>query len=402
MCGGMSDQQLADVHGLAASQPGFGIYVHWPFCRAKCPYCDFNSHVRHQPVDAMGFAGAIGRELGTLAARTPGRLVTSVFFGGGTPSLMPPAAVAAVLDAIAANWPVAPDVEVTLEANPTSAEAENFAGYRAAGVNRASVGVQALNDRELKALGRQHTVEEALAAYGLAARTFPRSSFDLIYARPGQSATAWAGELRAALAHQQGHMSLYQLTIEPGTTFAELAARGLLHTPDEESAADLFEVTQEITERAGLPAYEVSNHAAPGHECRHNLTYWRSGDYAGVGPGAHSRLTGADGRRIGLATERHPEQWRASVEAQGHAVTEETVLDATEQGEEYLLMGLRLSEGIELQRYARLAGQALDPARLDRLVDGGFLVRSAGCHRIAATAAGRRVLNALIAELAAD
>jgi putative oxygen-independent coproporphyrinogen III oxidase len=402
MCGGMSDQQLADVHGLAASQPGFGIYVHWPFCRAKCPYCDFNSHVRHQPVDAMGFAGAIGRELGTLAARTPGRLVTSVFFGGGTPSLMPPAAVAAVLDAIAANWPVAPDVEVTLEANPTSAEAENFAGYRAAGVNRASVGVQALNDRDLKALGRQHTVEEALAAYGLAARTFPRSSFDLIYARPGQSATAWAGELRAALAHQQGHMSLYQLTIEPGTTFAELAARGLLHTPDEESAADLFEVTQEITERAGLPAYEVSNHAAPGHECRHNLTYWRSGDYAGVGPGAHSRLTGADGRRIGLATERHPEQWRASVEAQGHAVTEETVLDATEQGEEYLLMGLRLSEGIELQRYARLAGQALDPARLDRLVDGGFLVRSAGCHRIAATAAGRRVLNALIAELAAD
>jgi putative oxygen-independent coproporphyrinogen III oxidase len=378
---------------------GFGIYVHWPFCRAKCPYCDFNSHVRHRPVDAMAFARALTCEMQGLAARTPGRQVTSVFFGGGTPSLMPPAAVAAVLDAIAHNWPVAPDVEVTLEANPTSVEAENFAGYRAAGVNRASVGVQALNDRDLKSLGRQHTGEEALAAYGLAARIFPRTSFDLIYARPGQSVADWAGELREALKHQQGHMSLYQLTIEPGTTFAELAARGLLQTPDEDAAADLFDATQELTERAGLPAYEVSNHAAPGHECRHNLTYWRSGDYAGVGPGAHSRLTGADGRRIGLATERHPEQWRASVEAQGHALTEEIVLDATDQGEEYVLMGLRLDEGIELARYAGLAGKVLDPAKLDRLVDGGFLARSADDRRIAATPAGRRVLNALIADL---
>jgi putative oxygen-independent coproporphyrinogen III oxidase len=395
-----------DEQGLAAGPgfgvPGFGVYVHWPFCRAKCPYCDFNSHVRHHPVDAMGFTRALARELDCLAARTPGRTVGSIFFGGGTPSLMPPAAVAAVLDAIARCWAVAPDVEVTLEANPTSVEAGNFAGYRAAGVNRASVGVQALNDHDLKALGRHHTAEEALAAYGLAARIFPRTSFDLIYARPGQSLEQWACELRRALDHQQGHMSLYQLTIEPGTMFAELAARGLLKTPDEDTAADLFEVTQEITERAGLPAYEVSNHAASGHECRHNLIYWRSGEYAGAGPGAHSRLTGADGRRIGLATERHPEQWRASVEAQGHAVTEDIMLDATEQGEEYLLMGLRLSEGIELERYARLSGQALQPERLDRLVGGGFLARSAGGRRIAATAAGRRVLNALIGELAAD
>jgi putative oxygen-independent coproporphyrinogen III oxidase len=391
MSGGMSD--------LAASQPGFGIYVHWPFCRAKCPYCDFNSHVRHQPVDAMGFARAIAREMETLAARNVGRQVASVFFGGGTPSLMPPAAVAAVLDAVAANWNVASDAEVTLEANPTSAEAENFAGYRAAGVNRASVGVQALNDRDLKALGRQHTAEEALAAFALASRVFPRTSFDLIYARPGQSVAEWRGELRRALDCQQGHMSLYQLTIEPGTMFAELAARNLLHTPGEDAAADLFEVTQELTEEAGLPAYEVSNHAAPGHQCRHNLIYWRSGDYAGVGPGAHSRLTAPDGRRIGLATERHPEQWRASVEAHGHAVTEESVIDPTEQGEEYVLMGLRLDEGIELERYERLAGRALDAEKIESVIAGGFLARSPDETRVAATPAGRRVLNALIAEL---
>jgi putative oxygen-independent coproporphyrinogen III oxidase len=391
MSGGMSD--------LAASQPGFGIYVHWPFCRAKCPYCDFNSHVRHQPVDAMGFARAIVREMEGLAARTPGRQVASVFFGGGTPSLMPPAAVAAVLDAVAANWTVAPDVEVTLEANPTSAEAENFSGYRSAGVNRASVGVQALNDRDLKALGRQHTAQEALAAFALASQVFPRTSFDLIYARPGQSVAEWRGELRQALTHQQGHMSLYQLTIEPGTMFAELAARGSLHTPGEDAAADLFEVTQELTDEAGLPAYEVSNHAAPGHQCRHNLIYWRSGDYAGVGPGAHSRLTAPDGRRIGLATERHPEQWRTKVEAQGHAVTEEIVIDPTEQGEEYVLMGLRLDEGIELERYERFSGKVFEPATLDTLASGGFLIRSADGRRIAATPAGRRVLNALIAEL---
>jgi putative oxygen-independent coproporphyrinogen III oxidase len=307
--------------------------------------------------------------------------------------------VAAVLDAIAGCWTVAPDVEVTLEANPTSVEAANFAGYRAAGVNRASVGVQALNDHDLKALGRQHTAEEALAAYGLAARIFPRTSFDLIYARPGQSPEKWACELRQALDHQQGHMSLYQLTIEPGTTFADLAARGLLKTPDEDCAADLFDLTQELTERAGLPAYEVSNHAASCHECRHNLIYWRSGEYAGAGPGAHSRLTGADGRRVGLASERHPELWRAGVEAQGHAIAEEIVLDGGEQGQEFLLMGLRLSEGIELDRYTKIAGQPLDLEKIDALASGGFLARS-GDDRIAATMAGRRVLNALIAELA--
>lgn len=384
----------------STADPGFGVYVHWPFCRAKCPYCDFNSHVRHRPVDAMGFARAIVRELEGLAARTPGRLVGSVFFGGGTPSLMPPAAVADILDGIAANWPVAGDVEVTLEANPTSAEAANFAGYRAAGVNRASVGVQALVDPDLKALGRQHTADEALAAYGLAARVFPRTSFDLIYARPGQSVSDWAAELRSALSHQQGHMSLYQLTIEPGTAFADLAARGHLRTPNEDVSADLFDVTQEMMEQAGLPAYEVSNHAAVGQECRHNLVYWRSGDYAGAGPGAHSRITAPDGRRIGLAGERHPEQWRARVEADGAAMAEEVAITPAEQAEEYVLMGLRLSEGIALDRYAKLAGQAIDPERIDGLVGGGFLARSADGRRIHATPAGRRVLNALIREIA--
>src|SRR5438067_2134231 len=263
---------------MPSCEPGFGIYVHWPFCKAKCPYCDFNSHVRHAPVDAMSFAHALVRELSWFAQETPGREVASIFFGGGTPSLMPPQALAAVIDAIAQLWSVAPDAEVTLEANPTSAEASHFAGYRAAGVDRVSVGVQALKDADLKALGRQHTVAEALKAFRLAARIFPRVSFDLIYARPQQTIEAWRRELEEALNEQQGHMSLYQLTIEEGTRFADLYAKGQLVIPDENLAAALFEVTQELTEKAGLRAYEVSNHAVPGHESRHNLIYWRYGE----------------------------------------------------------------------------------------------------------------------------
>jgi putative oxygen-independent coproporphyrinogen III oxidase len=381
---------------MRSSDPGFGIYVHWPFCKAKCPYCDFNSHVRHEPVDALSFADALTRELAWFGARARGLTVNSVFFGGGTPSLMPPEAVGRVLDAIADLWTVASDAEVTLEANPTSVEAKNFAGYRAAGVNRVSVGVQALADADLKALGRQHSVEEALAAFRLAARIFPRVSFDLIYARPNQSVAQWRGELTRALAEQQGHMSLYQLTIEEGTRYADLHRSGKLIVPDEEVAADLYDVTQELTAKAGLAAYEVSNHAVSGHESRHNLIYWRYGDYAGVGPGAHSRITDG-GRRLGLSTERHPETWRAQVMARGHGVIEETAIAETDQACEYLLMGLRVAEGIDLARYRALSGH--EPAHLAELTQMGLV--SLRGDRLVATHAGRRVLNAVISRLAA-
>jgi oxygen-independent coproporphyrinogen-3 oxidase len=380
------------------SSEAFGVYVHWPFCKAKCPYCDFNSHVRHEAVDAMSFAEALATELRWFREQTRGRAVTSVFFGGGTPSLMPPKAVAHVLDAIAECWPVAPDAEVTLEANPTSIEAENFAGYRAAGVNRVSVGVQALNDADLKALGRQHTVEEALAAFRLAVRIFPRASFDMIYARPGQTAAQWKAELTRALAEQQGHMSLYQLTIEPGTVFAELYDRGKLSIPDEDPAAELYDLTQELTEKAGLSAYEVSNHAAPGQESRHNLLYWRYGEYAGVGPGAHSRIAAGKNRRA-IVMEKHPETWRNGVREEGNGIVEDQVIAPKDQAGEYLLMGLRTAEGIDMQRYEALAGVPFNAGRVEALEALGLVRRAA--NRLAATANGRRVLNALIAELAA-
>ncbi|MGE0238361.1 MAG: radical SAM family heme chaperone HemW [Parvibaculaceae bacterium] len=381
---------------MRSSDPGFGIYVHWPFCKAKCPYCDFNSHVRHEPVDALSFADALAQELAWFRARTGGRTVDSIFFGGGTPSLMPPEAVARVLDRIAALWTIAVDAEVTLEANPTSVEARNFAGYRAAGVNRVSVGVQALADADLKALGRQHSAAEALAAFRLAAQTFPRVSFDLIYARPGQTVAQWRAELHRALGEQQGHMSLYQLTIEEGTRYADLHRAGKLVVPDEDTAAELYDVTQELTAKAGLQAYEVSNHASPGHESRHNLIYWRYGDYAGVGPGAHSRI-GAGTRRLALATERHPETWRAQVLARGHGVIEETAIAKPDQAAEYLLMGLRIAEGIDLARYGALSGRP--PSHLAELTEMGLVNVRGG--RLLATHAGRRVLNAVISQLAA-
>lgn len=381
---------------MRSSEPGFGIYVHWPFCKAKCPYCDFNSHVRHEAVDTLSFADALARELAWFAARTGRREVESIFFGGGTPSLMPPEAVGHVLDAIARLWPVSPQAEVTLEANPTSVEAANFVGYRSAGVNRVSVGVQALDERDLKALGRQHSVEEALAAFRLAAKIFPRVSFDLIYARPGQSLAAWRAELTRALAEQQGHMSLYQLTIEEGTRYADLHRAGKLIVPDEELAADLFDLTQELTANAGLNAYEVSNHARPGHESRHNLIYWRYGDYAGAGPGAHSRITEGN-RRLALATERHPETWRGLVQAKETGVIEETVVAASDQAAEYLLMGLRIADGIDLARYRSLSGR--EPSHLAELTEMGLISRHG--DRLVATEAGRRVLNAVISQLAA-
>jgi len=371
----------------------FGVYVHWPFCKAKCPYCDFNSHVRHGGVDAVSFADALVRELSFMRGLSGPRDVTSVFFGGGTPSLMPPSAVGQVLDAVAALWTVAPDAEVTLEANPTSVEAANFRGYRAAGVNRVSVGVQALDDADLAALGRRHTAQEALAAFRLAASVFPRTSFDLIYARPDQTCAAWRVELSRALREQQGHMSLYQLTIEEGTAFADRHAKGTLSVPGEETAADLHDLTQELTEAAGLHAYEVSNHARPGHECRHNLVYWRGGDYAGAGPGAHARLSTADGRRA-FVTEKHPETWRDRAMRDGHALVEDTLLDPGASAVERLLMGLRLDEGVTLDETLRVR---IDAAALDSLADGGLIARDGGTIR--ATRDGRRVLDAVLRAL---
>jgi oxygen-independent coproporphyrinogen-3 oxidase len=383
---------------MISSELDFGVYIHWPFCKAKCPYCDFNSHVRHEAVDALGFARAIAAELGWLAEQTEDQKVTSIFFGGGTPSLMPPEAVGHVLDAIARLWLVANDAEVTLEANPTSAEAQNFTGYRTAGINRVSVGVQALNDADLKSLGRQHSAEEALAAFRLAARIFSRVSFDMIYARPGQSAEAWRQELSRALAEQQGHMSLYQLTIEPGTAFGALHESGRFPVLPEETASDLYFITQELTEAAGLPAYEISNHAAPGHQSRHNRTYWRYLPYAGAGPGAHSRIGSGMSRRA-LVAEKHPESWRQLVETRGHGIIEDVPVSSADQALEYLLMGLRISEGIDLERHAALAGETIAEERITELVSLGLVTRTGS--RLIATPRGRPVLNAIIARLVA-
>ncbi len=377
---------------------GFGVYVHWPFCASKCPYCDFNSHVRHQPVDQERFVAAFRREIAHMAELAPGRHVTSVFFGGGTPSLMRPGTVGAILDAIGAAWAVDSRAEVTLEANPTSVEAERFAGFRAAGVNRVSLGVQALNDPDLKRLGRMHSAEEALAAIRIAAAHFERYSFDLIYARPNQAPEAWRAELEAAIAHAVEHLSLYQLTIEPGTWFERLHQAGKMAVPGEDEARALYEITQEVCEAHGLPAYEVSNHARPGAESRHNLVYWRYGEYVGVGPGAHGRLVRPNGR-IATATERHPETWLAAVEREGHGIVEEEWLTAEAEGDEFLLMGLRLKEGIDPARYTSLTGRRLDEGRIRTLEDEGFLARRNA--RLAVTREGFPVLNAVVGQLAA-
>ena len=384
---------------MTAAGPGFGVYVHWPFCAAKCPYCDFNSHVRHQPPDQQRFAAAFARETATLAEKAPGRTVTSIFLGGGTPSLMEPATVGTILDAVAKHWRVPADVEVTLEANPSSVEADRFRGYRAAGVNRLSLGVQALNDADLKFLGRLHNVELALAAIEIARATFPRLSFDLIYARPGQTPDAWEAELRRALTLAADHLSLYQLTVEPGTPFFALYQAGKLKVPDDDAAADHYATTQGVCDGAGLPAYEISNHAVPGAECRHNLVYWRYGEYAGIGPGAHGRLKIGDARHA-MATERAPEVWLEKVEAWGDGLVVDDILTSEEEGDEMLLMGLRLAEGIDLDRYQRLAGRSLDPARLADLLANGMVERAAG-ERLRATRAGFFVLDAVVADLAA-
>jgi putative oxygen-independent coproporphyrinogen III oxidase len=384
---------------MSGPDSGFGVYVHWPFCLAKCPYCDFNSHVRHEAPDEARFARAIVAELTHFAGRTGPRDVVSVFFGGGTPSLMKPETVSTVLEAIARLWDLRADAEITLEANPTSVEAERFRGYRAAGVNRVSLGVQALDDASLKALGRMHTATEALAAVAIASAAFPRVSFDLIYARPNQTPDAWRAELKRALAEDVEHHSLYQLTIEDGTPFAALHRAGKLKVPDSDHARELWDVTQETCDAAGFAAYEISNHARPGAESRHNLVYWRSGEYAGAGPGAHGRLN-VFGGRYATATERHPERWLARVEAEGHGLIEDEQLGAIERADEFLLMGLRLREGVERERFRLLAGRDFDPSRVTSLSEEG-LIESTHDGRLRVTAAGFPVLDAIVADLAA-
>jgi putative oxygen-independent coproporphyrinogen III oxidase len=380
-------------------QAAFGVYVHWPFCLSKCPYCDFNSHVRHAAVDEARFARAFAREIETTAARAPGRTVSSIFLGGGTPSLMQPKTVGAILDAIGKHWPVASDVEVTLEANPTSVEATRFRGYRTAGVNRASLGVQALDDASLKALGRLHSAREALDAVAIARQAFDRYSFDLIYARPDQTPAMWADELKLAIAEAAEHLSLYQLTIEEGTPFFGLHAAGKLRTPDEATARALYDVTQEVCARQGLPAYEISNHARTGAECRHNLVYWHGDEYAGIGPGAHGRLD-IDGVRHAIATEKRPEAWAMRVEANGSGVVTDDLLNSEERADEFLLMGLRLAEGIDPRRYAALSGRPLDPRRIALLrEEGAISVDPDG--RLRVTRSGFPVLDAVVADLAA-
>jgi putative oxygen-independent coproporphyrinogen III oxidase len=377
----------------------FGVYIHWPFCLSKCPYCDFNSHVRHAAIDETRYVAAFAAEIASTAARVPGRTVSTIFFGGGTPSLMQPQTVAAILDAVAKHWTVAPDVEITLEANPTSVEATRFRGYRAAGVNRVSLGVQSLDDAVLKQLGRLHTAREALDAVAVARAIFERYSFDLIYARPGQTIAAWRAELARAIAEAAEHLSLYQLTIEPETPFAALHAGGKLVLPDDDLGRDLYDLTLDQCAAAGLPAYEVSNHARPGAACRHNLVYWRYGEYAGIGPGAHGRLD-IDGARRATATEKRPETWLMRVEALGHGLNVDDALNRAEQADEFLLMGLRLAEGIDPARYAALAGRPLDLERIAALAGHGF-VESTPDGWLRVTRSGFPVLDAVVADLAA-
>ncbi|WP_212522902.1 radical SAM family heme chaperone HemW [Actibacterium sp. MT2.3-13A] len=375
---------------------GFGLYIHWPFCQAKCPYCDFNSHVAAS-IDQERWKRAYLSEIRRIGAEVPGRVLNTVFFGGGTPSLMDPDLVAAILDEIRATWPCANDLEVTLEANPTSVEAGRFRGYAQAGVNRLSMGIQALNDDDLRKLGRLHSLEEARQAFDIAREHFDRISFDLIYARQDQTPAQWRAELREALSMAVDHLSLYQLTIEQGTAFGDRYARGkLAGLPDEDNAGDMYFITQEICEAAGLPAYEVSNHARSGAESRHNLIYWRYGDYAGIGPGAHGRLT-IGGQRYATDTGLSPAGWLQQVERTGTGEATRTALRLTDQAGEYLMMGLRLAGGIDLPRYERLAGSPLPSNTLEDLQEMGMVQREGPVLR--ATKDGRAVLNAVIRAL---
>ncbi len=377
---------------------GFGLYVHWPFCQSKCPYCDFNSHVAAR-IDQDRWGRAYLAELDRVAAETPGRVLGSVFFGGGTPSLMDPSLVAAILDRVAANWTLSNDIEVTLEANPTSIEADRFSGYRAAGVTRVSMGMQALNDTDLRKLGRLHSVAEGLAAFDIARTAFDRVSFDLIYARQDQTLSDWERELRQALDFAVDHLSLYQLTVEDGTAFGDRLAAGRLRgLPDEDRSADMYALTQEITAAAGLPGYEISNHAKPGLESRHNMIYWRSGDWIGIGPGAHGRLT-LDGRRIATEAPKAPGEWLKIVEGGGAAELPREIVDPEAAREERLMMGLRLAEGIDIARVMpRDASKFLSSIR--ELQDMQLV--SLDDDQLRVTASGRPILNAVLRALLVD
>jgi oxygen-independent coproporphyrinogen-3 oxidase len=373
--------------------PPLAIYIHWPFCRSKCPYCDFNSHVRER-IDARAWTSALIADLDRQAALAPEHEVVSIFFGGGTPSLMPPETAAALIERVKRHWPITPAPEITLEANPNSAEAKRFAGFAQAGVNRLSLGIQALDPAALEFLGRGHDRDEALAAIQLSQSLFRRTSFDLIYARPGQTPADWQAELDEALALGGEHLSLYQLTIEPGTAFYTRAAKGELALPDEETAAALFEMTQERLAAHGMPAYEISNHARPGAESRHNLAYWRYEDYLGIGPGAHGRIT-RNGVKYATRQRRLPEAWLANPEFE-----EMTPIDRETTVEEMVMMGLRIAEGIACHRLEALAEcdvEALFGVSLSRLIGGGFLTLDG--ERLAATAAGRQRLNAVLGTL---
>ncbi|WP_340315509.1 radical SAM family heme chaperone HemW [Rhizorhabdus argentea] len=378
-------------------EAALALYVHWPFCVSKCPYCDFNSHVR-ESVDQAAWRAALLKDLAHEAAELPGRRLTSIFFGGGTPSLMPPETVAALIDAAAGLWSVADDIEITLEANPSSVEAARFHDLARAGVNRVSLGLQALDDEALHYLGRAHDVAEGLSALDTAQRAFRRVSFDLIYARPGQTPDAWDSELARAISFGTEHLSLYQLTIEPGTQFAARLAKGELATLDSDHAADLFEQTRARTAAAGLPAYEISNHARPGAESRHNLTYWRYGSYAGIGPGAH-------GRRNGMATVRRkkPENWLNRVDANGHGIEQEDKLSPEARAQEALLMGLRLGEGVDLARIADATGLSVErlvkDAAVQRLTRQDLLICESDLLQV--TEAGMLLLDAILAEIVA-
>ena len=377
---------------------GFGLYIHWPFCQAKCPYCDFNSHVAAE-IDQARWLSCYLSDIKRVSSEVPGRSLTSIYFGGGTPSLMAPDTVANILAAVRGAWPTANDLEITLEANPTSVEADRFRAFRDAGINRVSMGLQALNDADLQRLGRLHSAAEGRAAYEIARATFPRVSFDLIYARQHQTLPDWRAELTEALGFAADHLSLYQLTIEPGTAFGDRHARGRLPglVPDDDAAA-MYDLTQDLCEQAGLSAYEVSNHAADMAQSRHNLIYWRGGDYAGIGPGAHGRLT-LEGQRFATETELMPLAWLRRVEQAGSGETLREAITPREQAEEYAMMALRLSEGLDRRRFARLNGADFDPDVLNRLEDLGMVTASP--DRLRTTLDGRRVLNAVLRDLLA-
>ena len=391
----LSQNWLRAVLSADWQNGGFGIYVHWPFCQSKCPYCDFNSHVSRE-IDERRWLNAYLAELDRAAIELPNRVVTAVFFGGGTPSLMHPDTVAAIIARIRQHWPMSNDPEITLEANPGSVEATRFRGYADGGVTRISMGVQALNDRDLKRLGRLHTVAEAKIAFDTARSVFERVSFDLIYARQDQTLPEWKNELNEALCLAIDHLSLYQLTIEKGTSFSDRYEKGgLLGLPVEDLATDMYDTTQEVCERAGFEAYEVSNHAKPGAESRHNLIYWRYGDYLGIGPGAHGRIT-LDGKRFATEHYKMPTAWLERSE-NGQAEKLRNPLSGSDQANEYLIMGLRISEGIDIARIEALAGAPLDSAALEHLGDLELIDQS-GTH-LRATPRGRLLLNSVIGEL---